>query len=165
MGQLFPANGPAAAAVLAGGIGCATLGIATTLGEASHRVGDLLNWYKPVGSLAGKTGVAVIAFLASWILLNWGFRDRDVRFGLWATIALGLVALGFLLTFPPVFELLFPAREATEIFNREEAKRTGFRGLAVCSKPFTWLQTLGCKLCTPCRSEAGASLGVRASEL
>ncbi len=48
-------EGPIAAAILAGGIGCLTLGIFTTLAEASTSIKDWLQWNDRVGPLSGKT--------------------------------------------------------------------------------------------------------------
>ena len=48
-------NGPAAAAILAAGIGCAALGILAFAGDASDTIGRLLNIYNPTGTLSGVT--------------------------------------------------------------------------------------------------------------
>jgi hypothetical protein len=101
----LPANGPAAAALVAAGIGCAGVGIATALVEASKFFENALNFYKPVGPLSGKTLVGVVAFFVSWIILGFRFQDKEVRIARWATVAFILIALGFLLTFPPVFDV------------------------------------------------------------
>jgi len=98
-------NGPAAAAVLAAGIGCAILGLAAILGEASEGIRNALNWWHSVGSLAGETGVGTIAWLVSWAVLHVLWRSEDVSFDrVWTAAAL-LVGLGFLMTFPPFFGL------------------------------------------------------------
>src|SRR5512141_1426246 len=66
------ATGEAAAAFLAGGIGCFILGLLVTLTEMPALVGlkNALNWTNPVGPLSGKTGVAVIAFLLAWAVAH-----------------------------------------------------------------------------------------------
>ena len=103
----LPANGPAAAAVMAAGIGCAALGIDTLLVEAGPKFFDrALNLYNPVGPLAGKTIIAVLAFAISWIILGLGLKGRNVNFQRWALIAFVLIAVGLIATFPPVFEFL-----------------------------------------------------------
>ena len=102
-----PPNGPAAAAIMSAGIGCAGLGITTALVEAGPKFFEkALNFYNPVGPLAGKTIVAVVAFFVSWIVLGLRLQGKEVRIARWATVAFILIGLGFLLTFPPVFELL-----------------------------------------------------------
>lgn len=98
-------NGPVAAALIAGGIGSATIGLMTVLAEASQSINDALNWWKPAGPLTGKTLVGVIAFFASWIVLHFIFRGKNVIFARAATIALILLGLGLLGTFPPFFAL------------------------------------------------------------
>ena len=54
-------NGPAAAAILASGIGSLALGLSTTLAQAIAPVKEALNFYDPAGSLSGETTVAVEA--------------------------------------------------------------------------------------------------------
>jgi hypothetical protein len=63
-------NGPDAAAILAAGIGCALVGILALAGDASDRIGKLLNIYNPVGTLSGVTTLAIIVWLVSWFILN-----------------------------------------------------------------------------------------------
>lgn len=98
-------NGPPAAALLAGGIGAATLGIVTTLSEASTSIANALNWYNPVGPLTGKVLITVAVYFLSWILLGIAWKDKDVNFGGIATLSFILLAIGLLGTFPPVFEI------------------------------------------------------------
>jgi hypothetical protein len=101
------ATGEAAATFLAGGIGCFVLGVLVTLAEMPALV-DLkngLNWSNPVGPLSGKTGVAIIAFLLSWVIAYFTMKDKDVNLKTYVIVAGVLTALGFLMTFPPFFEL------------------------------------------------------------
>ena len=102
-------NGKAAAALLAGGIGAFVMGLVTTLSEASSSFGSALNWYKPAGPLSGKTTVAVIVWLIAWAVLGNQWKDKDVDFDKISMIALVLLLLGILGTFPPFFELFVPA--------------------------------------------------------
>ncbi len=98
-------NGPAAAALLAGSIGTAALGIATTLAAASPQVARAFRWSASVGPLSGKVGVTLILYLVSWGVLALIFWDKNVRF-VWATaLSLVLLAIGLLGTFPPFFQL------------------------------------------------------------
>ncbi len=99
-------NGPAAAAILAAGIGIAVTGIMSAGAEASPGWGRLLNWWNPVGPLSGKTGVGITAWLVSWLVLGLLWRDREVKFGRVLVISAVFLAVGLLLTFPPVFELI-----------------------------------------------------------
>jgi hypothetical protein len=101
-----PPNGPAAAAILAAGVGCGTLGILAFAGDASDAIGRMLNLYNPTGTLSGVTTIAIIVWLAAWLLLNRAWRVRSVALG-WINVAsFALLAVGFLLTFPPFMDLL-----------------------------------------------------------
>ena len=100
-------DGPAAAAMLAAGIGMFTLGLLTVLNEASTGLHDWLESWEfdqGVGPLAGKTTLSVIVWALSWIALAIGLRGRDVNLKTWFWVALVLGVLGFIGTFPPVFE-------------------------------------------------------------
>jgi len=98
-------NGLAAAAILSSAIGVFVIGFLTTLSEASHGVGSVLNWYNPAGSLNEKTGVGIIIWLISWAVLRGQWKDRDIDLGPILTWTAVLLVLGFLLTFPPFFEI------------------------------------------------------------
>src|SRR5512133_2051417 len=99
-------NGPAAAAILAAGIGIAVTGIMSTGAEASPAWARLLNWWNPVGPLSGKTGVGIIVWLVSWLILGLLWRGKEVRFVPVVVASAILLVVGLLLTFPPVFELI-----------------------------------------------------------
>jgi hypothetical protein len=101
------ATGEAAAAFLAGGIGCFVLGVLVTLTEMPALVGlkNALVWSTPVGPLSGKTGVAVIAFVVAWAIAYFTMKNREVNLKTYVIVAGVLTALGFLLTFPPFFDL------------------------------------------------------------
>lgn len=99
-------NGPVAAALLAGGIGSAVLGLATLAVEASEVVKNSLNWFKPVGPLMGKSSLGIIAFVLAWVILNYVWKGKETNFTRIATIAMVLVVIGLILTFPPVWGIL-----------------------------------------------------------
>ncbi len=99
-------NGPAAAAILAAGIGCAAIGILSFAGDASYTIGHLLNVYNPTGTLSGVTTVAIVIWLVAWFALNRMWRTRTVAMGAINAAAFALLAVGFLLTFPPFMDLL-----------------------------------------------------------
>jgi hypothetical protein len=98
-------NGPVAAAMLAGGLGSAIIGLLTVLAEASEPIRNALNWWSPAGPLTGKALSGVIVFFVSWVVLHLIFRGKNVNFVRAATIALILLGLGLLGTFPPFFVL------------------------------------------------------------
>jgi hypothetical protein len=99
-------NGPAAAAILAAGIGCAMLGVLAFSADASASVGRMLNFYNPTGTLSGVTTVAIIVWLVAWLILNKLWHARSVATAGVNTAAFLLLALGFALTCPPVMDLL-----------------------------------------------------------
>jgi hypothetical protein len=102
-------EGPVAAAIIAGGAGALALGLLTTLAEASTRIKDALNLYDPVGPLSGKTIGAVVIWLVCWVALHVVYRDRAFETRRALTVALVLLGLGVLGTFP-----LFQAFAPTE---------------------------------------------------
>jgi hypothetical protein len=97
-------EGPVAAAILAGGVGCLALGAFTTLAEASTDIKDWLQWSDRVGPLSGKTVMAVIVWLVAWAVLHVVYRAKPFETRRALTIALILVALGAVGTFPTFFQ-------------------------------------------------------------
>jgi fluoride ion exporter CrcB/FEX len=100
-------DGPAAAAMLAAGIGIFVLGLLTVLAEASVPIQDFLGRWelgRGVGPLAGKTTIAVIVWALSWVILAAVWRRKDVNLRAWFTVSLILGVLGILGTFPPIFK-------------------------------------------------------------
>ena len=116
-------NGPVVAAFLAAGIASLVIGIGVVLNEASAPIkaaigidfNAFLQFDKSfgfgsgVGPLSGKVGLAIIAFVVSWVLLHLWLRGKEVNFRTGFIAALVLVGLGFALTFPPIFKLFAPA--------------------------------------------------------
>src|SRR5512141_1166988 len=98
-------NGPAAAALLAGGIGASAFGVITLFSEVSAAFGKSLNWYNPVGPLSGKSILGTLAFFVSWTLLAYLWKRKETNFNRVATIALILLAVGLITTFPPFWHL------------------------------------------------------------
>ncbi len=100
-------DGPAAAAMVAAGVGIFVLGFLTTLAVISSGVKDFLADFqgsRGVGPLAGKTTLAMVAWLASWggLHLKWRGKDIDLRWAFKLGVILGI--LGAIGTFPPFFE-------------------------------------------------------------
>jgi hypothetical protein len=62
-------NGPAAAAILAAGIGCLALGVFALAGDASTAINHFFSFYKPSGALSGVSTMAVIVWLVAWFAL------------------------------------------------------------------------------------------------
>jgi hypothetical protein len=67
-------------------------------------VKDWLQWSDVVGPLSGKVIVTVLVWLVAWVLLHLALRRRvyETRYAL--TIALILIGLGVLGTFPTFFQ-------------------------------------------------------------
>jgi hypothetical protein len=107
-------NGPAAAAILAAGIGSFVLGLNVTLVEAFPAAQGQTAWWdfsklygigNGVGPLSGKVIVALVAYFGSWVVLGFLWRRSEVNFTRVFAVAVVLIALGFALTFPPIFEV------------------------------------------------------------
>jgi len=102
------ADGPGAAAMIAAGVGVFTLGLMTTLSEFWVGLSGFLADFQGsvgVGALAGKTILAVVAWLVSWAVLGTVWRRKDVDLKVAFRVGLVLGALGAVLTFPPFFTL------------------------------------------------------------
>ncbi len=105
-------NGPAAAAFLAAGIGAFVLGLTVTLHEAFPPAeGQTAFWDfaasygigSGVGPLSGKVIIGTLAYAISFVALGFAWRGREINLRT-VLIASGiLLALGFALTFPPIF--------------------------------------------------------------
>jgi hypothetical protein len=101
-------NGPVAAALLAGGIGSAVMGIATLANEVAPKSAFSVSlvWSKAVGGLSGKAGLSIIASFVAWAILYFLLKDKETKFEQMALIALVLLIVGLIGTFPPVWHLL-----------------------------------------------------------
>ena len=98
-------SGPAAAAIVAAGIGCLALGLLIIFSEAIPPFKNALALNAGVGPLSGKTIFAVVAYFVSWAILGMLWRGKEVDFGKAFTATLILAGLGFLDTFPIVYDL------------------------------------------------------------
>jgi hypothetical protein len=101
-------EGPISAAILAAGVGALALGVFTTLAEASSSVADWLRWNAAVGPLSGKTLMTVIVWLVTWAGLHLWLRHKPYETSRAVTIAVVLIALGVIGTFPTFFQLFAP---------------------------------------------------------
>ena len=102
-------EGPVAAAIVAAGVGALSLGILTTIAEASTSIKDFLSFFDPVGPLSGKTIGAVAIWLVSWVALHLILKDKSLGSRTALTAALVLIGLGVIGTFPIFFQLFAPA--------------------------------------------------------
>jgi hypothetical protein len=99
-------NGPGAAALLAAGFGCLTLGVLALCADAFPGLAAVLTFWKPIGALSGVTDVAICIWLATWFLLSrlWARKSVSMTAVNWAALAMFLA--GGLLTFPPFMDFL-----------------------------------------------------------
>ncbi len=98
-------NGSGVAAVLAAGIGSFALAVLACAGDKLSAVKNSLVFYRPTGPLSGVTTVAILIWLLTWGILDRRWRNRTVAAGRINILALGLLGLSLLLTFPPVVDL------------------------------------------------------------
>jgi hypothetical protein len=105
-GPADPPNGSGAAAVLAAGIGAFALAVIAIAADRVAWVKSAMVFYKPTGPLSGVTTTAMIVWLAVWAVLEGRWRKKEVAIGRIGTVAFVLLALGLLLTFPPLADLL-----------------------------------------------------------
>jgi hypothetical protein len=97
-------NGAGAAAVLSAGLGAFTMAVLAIVADHSVAFRKLMNFYSPTGPLSGVTTTAVAVWLVCWIGLNMAWSRRDI--GGWiAGVGLCLIAISFILTFPPIGDL------------------------------------------------------------
>lgn len=97
---------PVAAALVAAGIGSATLGLAIAAVEASTTIEKWAAMGTAAGSLTGKALGATFAFFLAWSILRVALgADRRVSARVCLGVTCALVALGVLLTFPPIYGL------------------------------------------------------------
>jgi fluoride ion exporter CrcB/FEX len=98
-------NGSAVAAILSAGIGCFVLAVLAILADNSALVRRSLVLYKPTGVLSGVTTVGIFVWLFTWGILDWRWRKKTVLAGRVSAIAVTLLVLSLMLTFPPVSDL------------------------------------------------------------
>ena len=69
-------------------------------------MGKALNFYNPSGTLSCVTTIGILVWLVSWFVLNRMWRDKTVAMVKINVASFALLAVGFLLTFPPFMDLL-----------------------------------------------------------
>lgn len=98
-------NGSGAAAILAAGVGCFALAVLAFAGDKSALIKGSLTWYKPTGVLSGVTTSAILVWLLTWAILEWRWRKRTTAPGPISLLAIVLLGLSLILTFPPFVDL------------------------------------------------------------
>ena len=74
-------------------------------GNQSAAFKSLMIFSKPTGPLSGVTTCAIVLWLAAWGVLHTRWRNRSVDLARVNAIAIALLILGFLLTFPLIADL------------------------------------------------------------
>jgi hypothetical protein len=98
-------NGSGAAAILSAGAGSFALAVLAFAADKSALFKSSLIFYRPTGPLSGVTMVAILIWLLCWCILEWRWQRRNVAIGSVSIIALALLGLSLLLTFPPFVDL------------------------------------------------------------
>ena len=98
-------NGSGAAAILSAGIGAFMVGFLAVAADKSAFLKNLFIFYKPTGPLSGVTTLAILVWLIAWGILEGRWRNRNVAMGRINAVALILLGLSLLLTFPLIAEL------------------------------------------------------------
>jgi hypothetical protein len=66
-----------------------------------------MSYYPPTGPLSGVSTSAIVIWLLAWLTLGRRWRNRTVDMRLVGAAAGTLLAIGLLLTFPPLADVLF----------------------------------------------------------
>ena len=98
-------NGSGAAAILAAGVGCFAIGVIAVIADKLPVVKRALIFYKSTGALSGVTTTAILIWLLSWAILEWRWKTKTVALGRINVAAFALLAIGLVLTFPPIGDL------------------------------------------------------------
>ena len=98
-------NGSGAAAILSAGIGSFMLAFFAITADKSAFLKSLFIFYKPTGPLSGVTTLAIFVWLIAWGILEGRWHNRTVALARINAVALVLLGLSLLLTFPPLAEL------------------------------------------------------------
>jgi hypothetical protein len=100
-----PTNGAGAAALLAAGVGVFFLAALSVTADHVAAIKSHMIFYKPTGPLSGVTSSAIVVWLVVWAVLEARWKRRTVALKGIVIVALVLLALGLVLTFPPVGDL------------------------------------------------------------
>jgi hypothetical protein len=101
-------EGPISAAIIAAGVGALALGLLTTLAEANETIKGWLEISSSVGPLSGKTIGAVVVWLVAWAILHSSMRRTRFESRRALGIAIVLIILGVIGTFPTFFQAFAP---------------------------------------------------------
>ncbi|HEU4634630.1 MAG TPA: hypothetical protein VFS41_00520 [Edaphobacter sp.] len=97
-------NGPGAAAVLSMGVGSLSMAVLAIAADHSPAFKKMMIFYTPTGPLSGVTTTAIVVWMVCWIVLDVAWKRQNVS-GSMVHVGLYLLAIGFILMFPPVGDL------------------------------------------------------------
>jgi hypothetical protein len=103
---ILDGDGAGAAALVSAGLGSFVLGVLTVAADKNVHIKAAMVWWKPTGPLSGVTTAAILVWLVSWAILFALWKRRSVNMRVAGTVAIVLLLLGFLLTFPPIIDVL-----------------------------------------------------------
>ena len=92
------------AAYLGAAIGAFAMGLVVLLNESGIFTAPSL--YPPAGGLSGRTTIAVVVWLVGWVVLHQRWKKRQIETRRTTLLALILIGLGILFTFPPVWSVI-----------------------------------------------------------
>lgn len=98
------ANGAALASFLAAEIGAFAVGFFVIINEVGLFSAPAL--YGPAGGVSGRTTFAAVTWLIGWAVLHRRWKDRQLESNRVYTATLVLIALGIVLSFPPVWPIV-----------------------------------------------------------
>jgi hypothetical protein len=99
-------NGKAAAALVAGAMGIAFLGIFSFFSGIIPAFRTLLVLNAAVGSLSGKAIIPVGLWIIVWLGMDYSWKDKDLDFKKVVTWTRIFLIIGLLGTFPLFYRLL-----------------------------------------------------------
>jgi hypothetical protein len=107
-------SGIAVAALLASMLGMLALAVVNVFTAASkgfnvwvHGVGKLwMPGAAGIGPYSGKETISLVVWLATWVILHYALRERELKLSTWLVVFLVGVGVATTLIWPPVFEYL-----------------------------------------------------------
>jgi len=99
-------NGWARPQLLAAGIGACAVAVLAIAADKMPAMQRLMIFYRPTGPLSGVTTSAIVVWLLAWGALEIRWRQREVNLQRVGAVAMALLIVSLLLTFPPLADLL-----------------------------------------------------------
>jgi hypothetical protein len=97
-------NGAGSAAILAAGLASFMMAVLAIIADHASTFKKLMIFYTPTGPLSGVTTTAIAIWLLSWVALDIAWKRRNVS-PVIVPVGLCLLAIGFVIMFPPVGDL------------------------------------------------------------